>query len=714
MSGRGKYTRLAAILFMVLCLMSSFPLNIKAESKAADQGSFNIYVNRSGTWQWEGKTSFTNYETRRLELNHEAGNLKIRITQQGHDAAYMDYVALEKDGTTYSPSAAVNLETGADVLAKVRYPEYDVCYAWESTLEITWQNVPADTRLVLRAMEEDLGPGHGIPFNYPYIYMGQTLTHTLVNNGGIEVDGHLSETAAPDFQVFWTPVSPHPAGYTYGWLHADSRYLFATVEVTADNTPDAEDWAAFYVKVNGDLKEFRVTPQDTRWGVAGFEYTPAVRWEHRVYEFKIPLSEIGSRVGDEIQYGIGCYGTVTNVQLKISKEADEWIINVGDTAAFTITVTNLGGNGVPGVLVNDPLPAGVDWTTSTPGASINSGGILVDFINNLLPGSVVIQVSGTATTPGTLYNTATVTTPGSPSPPLSATAKITVNAPDIRITKTAALDTDVDNNGVISSGDILKYTNVVNNTGSGDATGVTFSDTPDTNTTLVVGSVITTKGNVTKGNISGDTSVAVNIGTLAAKGGSATITFNVTVNNLSGPTQIANQAVVKGTNIPDTTSDDPSTTPPNDPTVVTAGPGKGTLQILKYKDINANGIRDAKYEPVLPGWEFTITGPNGFNASGITDSTGLVTLSNVNAGNYTITEKNQPPQNPGGGWFNTTGNPRTVGVPAGGTAIVEFGNNYNPNVPASSDTSIYAMIGGLALLTGSLLFWWGRRKQYQR
>jgi hypothetical protein len=65
-----------------------------------------------------------------------------------------------------------------------------------------------------------------------------------------------------------------------------------------------------FLLINGELKEFRVSSHDSRWGAIGFQYTSSVPYEHRVYEFKIPLNEIDAHIGDEIQYGFGCYGTV--------------------------------------------------------------------------------------------------------------------------------------------------------------------------------------------------------------------------------------------------------------------------------------------------------------------------------------------------------------------------------------------------------------------
>jgi hypothetical protein len=160
-------------------------------------------------------------------------------------------------------------------------------------------------------MEEDFGEGHGRPLYYPHIQAGESLSHTLVDDGGITVDGILDEANEPDFSVFWKPDSPHPDGYTYGWLHSDGDYLYATIEVTADNTPDEEDWGALYVIVDGEYKEFRISYDDNQWGSNGFQYTSSVLYEHRIYEFQIPLSEIYTSIGNEVQYGFGCYGTVT-------------------------------------------------------------------------------------------------------------------------------------------------------------------------------------------------------------------------------------------------------------------------------------------------------------------------------------------------------------------------------------------------------------------
>jgi len=156
--------------------------------------------------------------------------------------------------------------------------------------------------------------------------------------------------------------------------------------------------------------------------------------------------------------------------------------------------------------------------------------------------------------------------------------------PDVEATKTDSLFNDADSNGVFSPGDTVLYTIVITNDGNLDADGVTFSDTPDTNTALVVGSVTTTQGSVTSGNVAGDTTVGVIVGTLANGGGSVTITFKVTINSSlpPGATQVSNQGTVSGTNITAEPTDDPNTGTDDDATISTLQ--RADLAVTKVVD----------------------------------------------------------------------------------------------------------------------------------
>jgi uncharacterized repeat protein (TIGR01451 family) len=156
----------------------------------------------------------------------------------------------------------------------------------------------------------------------------------------------------------------------------------------------------------------------------------------------------------------------------------------------------------------------------------------------------------------------------------TGTATLTVNqiAPLVAALKSSsfvAATNDLDGSGSLSPGDTLLYTILITNTGSADALAVVLTDTPGAHTTLVAGSVTTTQGTVTNGNQVGATSVTVDLGTLAATSGQATVSFIVKLDNPFPPgvTTITNQATISGSNFSDVVSDNPATTPSGDPTV---------------------------------------------------------------------------------------------------------------------------------------------------
>ena len=53
--------------------------------------------------------------------------------------------------------------------------------------------------------------------------------------------------------------------------------------------------------------------------------------------------------------------TIQCPDVSVVKTADKSPINAGETAAFTIVVSNAGPGTATGVTLNDPLPAGVAW-----------------------------------------------------------------------------------------------------------------------------------------------------------------------------------------------------------------------------------------------------------------------------------------------------------------------------------------------------------------
>ncbi|MGD9101296.1 MAG: SdrD B-like domain-containing protein, partial [Anaerolineae bacterium] len=141
----------------------------------------------------------------------------------------------------------------------------------------------------------------------------------------------------------------------------------------------------------------------------------------------------------------------------------------------------------------------------------------------------------------------------------------------LHASKDDVLAVDNNSNGQANPGDRLEYTVVISNlvdVVGAPATNVTFSDTPDPNTTLVVGTVQSTLGTITSGNNPGDTTVVVDNIAAINDGTTMTITFQVEVNNpLPGcVAQVSNQGLINSDTLIDMPTDDPDTPAVDDPT----------------------------------------------------------------------------------------------------------------------------------------------------
>ncbi len=129
----------------------------------------------------------------------------------------------------------------------------------------------------------------------------------------------------------------------------------------------------------------------------------------------------------------------------------------------------------------------------------------------------------------------------------------------LRATKIATLLIDADSDQQPSPGDTLLYQVQVTNVGNTAATTVTLTDSPGSNTSLVAGSVATSRGSVADGN-GGAPPVTVNFGTIAGGGDSVTVSFNVMINDPlpAYVTQVANQGSVSSDQSPTLLTDDPA------------------------------------------------------------------------------------------------------------------------------------------------------------
>ncbi|MFN8485318.1 MAG: hypothetical protein U0768_19950 [Anaerolineae bacterium] len=372
----------------------------------------------------------------------------------------------------------------------------------------------------------------------------------------------------------------------------------------------------------------------------------------------------------------------------------------GDTLLYTVTIANTGNAAATGVVFTDTPDAnttlvsgsvqtsqgtvtggnaGVPPVTVNVGTIPAGGSVTISFrvkINNPLP-SGVTQVSNQGIVSGSNFPNTPTDNPRTPTPG-DPTDTPVVAAPVISAFKSATLVQDIDGNGAASPGEVLLYTVQIRNTGNAAATAVVFTDTPDTNTTLVSGSVQTSQGTVTGGN-AGVPPVTVNVGTIPA-GATVTISFQVRIANPlpAGVTQVANQGIVSVSNIPNTPTDNPNTPQPNDPTVtpvVSAPIINATKRDFLAVDADNNGI-PSPGDTLL----YTVTIANTGNAA----ATAVVFTDTPDANTTLVSGSVQTSQGTVTGG-NAGVPPVTVNVgtiPAGGSVTISFRVKINNPLPA--------------------------------
>jgi subtilase family serine protease/Tol biopolymer transport system component/flagellar hook assembly protein FlgD/fibronectin type 3 domain-containing protein len=282
-------------------------------------GSYHVSTWDGSRWVERGVLHYgMHYQEQTLDLSRYLpdadGQYRVRIRQQGMEAAHVETVALLAGTSRYPPSAALHLGLSKDVLADVLNRDNVVLDLHEAEMEVRWDGpIPnKNLRLALNAREEILSTRKAVPFDYPpepdRVYEYRIAgNRPLMMDGNQTADDGLSE---PLFKVFSKPDTGHPAEYVYGFVQSDAQYLYAALDFTVDNTLDGDkDWAALRVKTATGWKDFKVIVSDGRYGKAGFVRTGTVYHPHKYYEFKVPLAEIGAREGDVVAIGFQAYGT---------------------------------------------------------------------------------------------------------------------------------------------------------------------------------------------------------------------------------------------------------------------------------------------------------------------------------------------------------------------------------------------------------------------
>jgi hypothetical protein len=284
------------------------PLGINSLDKMSPNGEYTIFVWKDNAWKKAGALSYDRFfRERTLDLSGlvAAGQpARIRIAEQGGGAAHIDAALLG--------NIAPETIQGSDIskaLIKISKKDFDVIDSFQKNIELTFPANSASSTLSLTARIESIEISK-TPFQFPTDNLYKPM-----NKGSrfFSYQMNSEKTNAPFFKEYSQTGSGHPSGYTYGWVRNDEKNLYVKIDFTPDDTMDGgKDYAKVYVNTPKGLKEFKVSVPEHKWGRADFAYTDKVAYEHKVYDFAIPLKELGvssAKKAKELQLAFAAYGT---------------------------------------------------------------------------------------------------------------------------------------------------------------------------------------------------------------------------------------------------------------------------------------------------------------------------------------------------------------------------------------------------------------------
>lgn len=319
-----------AFVMTLLLMLSLCPLGLGQSGEAAQtdylrakaarpNGQIIVQLKDGSQWVDAGSIAMDKYlREGSIDLGDikpdSEGLVNIRLLQEGGGAAYLDSALLQ--GT---PPAGINLLNDL-ALKKLSHQDLDLVPIDQDGMVLTFPAQQRQAFLSITGRIEDTRIST-IPFQFPLENCYQAInanssfyTYRIDSvKGSLQVDGSIDEVnqKEPFMKEHVVPGSGHPPGYTYAWVMNDQENLYITLDFTPDNTMDGDkDYAKVYINTNNGVKEYKVSVPETTWGRPGFVYTDKVGYQHKVYEFAIPLSEISLDEGqDSIQLAFAAYGT---------------------------------------------------------------------------------------------------------------------------------------------------------------------------------------------------------------------------------------------------------------------------------------------------------------------------------------------------------------------------------------------------------------------
>lgn len=282
--------------------------------------SYHFLIWDGKEWVKRGELHFgPYYHAQKLDLSHylpdASGQYRVRIKQTGQEEAHIDAVSLNVDAEIAKLTTATIIGTSNTALDEVRSKDNIVADVHGKTIELTWETKSKQGNASIELVAREATPSKMRLTSLAYPAKGNKYYEYKL---GSAPAGEVAKSALPLSQRYGAalftsmshPESGHPSAPVSAHVTNDKENLYVALDFGVDNTESgANDWAQLEVLIGNEWKSFRITQTQKTYGEFEFKPSDLVRWPHKIYHFKLKLSELSLKPDVITQLRFKAYGS---------------------------------------------------------------------------------------------------------------------------------------------------------------------------------------------------------------------------------------------------------------------------------------------------------------------------------------------------------------------------------------------------------------------